>query len=259
MRSFHWGSERRGQDWAPLENGAFNAVPDDWGQPDQAQVDNSGDWAGQPNDVTKDKSAAWGGQPGEAQENNVGDWGMNNPGTSQLVKTHPDFSWNTLSDAGQPQQASMKEHADFSWNETAGAGPSEIATKQQCAVLPKKDISDAGPSKNARTQEDAALNKNETFMIEPSKKKLATKDLAPKRKVRGSAGWESNNSHPIYAADAYVWGQDTDDPWTERHLFGGPIIRTRAGNKGRGKRGGSPWDSGTGRPAIVRGNSQWTN
>lgn len=258
MHSFHWGSDRRGRDSTLLENGEFNSVPDEWGQPDEAEGGNLGGWGGQPDDVPGDNPVAWGGQPGDAQGNNSGDWGANNlnSGTSHPVTTQAYVSWNTSADAGQSEQAVIKEHADFSWNDTTDAGPSDIATNQQWACLPTKVSALAGPSKNTLTQEDAAINLNEIIIVG---KKLAAKDLTPKRKTRGAAGWESNNSHPIYAADEYVWSENTDESWTGRQFFGGPIIRTRAGNKGRGKRGGSQWDSGISHPAIVGGNSKWIN
>lgn len=257
MRSFPWGSERRGQDWTPLDNGEFNTVPDEWGQPDEAQGGNSGGLGGKPDDAQGINPVGWGGQPDEAQGISSGGWGSNilNSGASPPVNTQVDFSWKTSANVGQSQQAVTKEHGDFSWNDTADAGPSEIATNQQSVCFLKKGTPDAGSSENTRTQEDAAINRDEVAMAEPAKKKLATKALAPKRKTRGSAAWESNNSHPIYAADEYVWGGDTDDLWAGRHLIDrGPIIRTRAGNKGRGKRGGSQWDSGINHPeATLRG------
>lgn len=262
MRPFYWGSERRGQDWTPLENGELNTVPDEWGQPDEVQGGNSGGSGGKTDDAQGINPVGLGGQPDEAQGINSGDSGSNklNSGSSPPVNTQVDFSWKTSADAGQSQQAVTKEHADFSWNDTADAGPSEIATNQQSVWFPEKGTPDAGPSKNSKTQEDAAINPDEDVMAGHPKKKSAIKALAPKRKARGSAAWESNNSHPIYAADEYVWGEDTNESWTGRNLIDrGPIIRTRAGNKGRGKRGGSQWDSGINHPAIVGGNSPWTN
>lgn len=256
MREFHWRSERPGQDWTPVENGAFNTVPDEWGQPDEAQAGNSGGLVGQPNDTPGDDPVGRGGQPVEAQGNDSGDRGANNLnlGTSPPINTRADFSWNTLADAGQSQQVVIEERAKFSWNDTADAGPSKIATNQQRVGFSKNGTLDAGPSKDTRTQEDVVMNRSEIVTAGPSKKKLATKALAPKRKARGSAAWASNNSHPIYDADEYVWGDNVDDLWTGRHLDG-PIIRTRAGNKGRAKRGGSHWDSEINHPAIMGGNS----
>ena len=261
MRSFHWGSERPGQNWTPLENGEFNTVPDEWGQPDEVQGGNSGGSGEKTDDAQGINPFGWGGQPDEAQGINSGDWGSNKPnsGTSPPVTPQADFSWKTSADAGQSQQAVRKEHADFSWNDAADAGPSETPNRQS-VWFPETGTPDAGPFKISRTQEDAAINWDEDVMAGSPKKKLATKALAPKRKARGSAAWESNNSHPVYAADEYVWGENTDESWTGRHLIDrGPIIRTRAGNKGRGKRGGSQWDSGIHHPAIVGGNSPWTN
>lgn len=225
MQTLHWGPERRGQDWTPLEDGAFNTIPDDWGQPDEAQTENL---------------VGRRGQPDEAEGNNSGDLGANhwNSGTAPPVNIQANFSWNAMANAGQPRQAVTKEHADFSLDDTIDAGPSKIATNQHHADYFQNKIPDAGPSKDIRAQEGPAVNRSK-----PSKKTSATKALASKRKASGAAAWESNNSHPHYEADEYVWGEEADGLWSGSHGIDiGPIIRTRAGNKGRGKRGGSYWD-----------------
>lgn len=244
--TLHWGSERRGQDWTPLENGACNTIPDDWGQPDEAQGDNPG---------------GWGGQSDEAQGNNSGGLGTNhwNSGIPPPVNTQADFSWNASADAGESQQPVTKEHVDFSWNDTTDAGPSKMATNQHHVNYSNKKILDAGPSKKTRAQDSPAVNWSEEAMAVPSKKKMATKALASKSKTRAPPRWGSNNSHPHYEADEYVWGEEVDGWSGGRAIDAGPIIRTRAGNKGRGKRGGNHWDRGINHPTIVGGNSRWTN
>lgn len=247
MHTLHWGSERRGQDWTPLENGASNTIPDDWGKPDEAQgVDPVG----------------WGGQSDEAQGNNSTDLGANhwNSVISPPVNQEADFSWNASVDAGQSRPAATEEHADFSWNDAADAGPSKMATNQHHVNYSKNKTPDAGPSKKSRAQEVPAPNWSQVAMAVPSKKAVATKTQASKSKARAAPLWGSNNSHPHYEADEYVWGEEVDGSWSGGHAIdAGPIIRTRAGNKGRGKRGGSHWKSGVNHSAIVGGNSRWTN
>ena len=247
MHTLHWGSERRGQDWTPLKNGASNTIPDDWGQPDEAQGDNL---------------VGRGGQSDEAQGNNSKDLGAYhwNSVISPPVNKEADFSWNASVDADQSRQAATEEHADFSWNDTTDAGPSKMATNQDHVKDSKNKTPDAGPSKNSRAQEGPAISWSQVAMAMPSKKTVATKALAPKSKVRAASLWGSNNSHPHYEADEYVWGEEAGGLWSGgQAIDAGPIIRTRAGNKGRGKRGSSHWKSGIKHPAIVGGNSRWTN
>lgn len=167
MRTFDSGSESRGQNWIPLENGVFNTVADHSGKPDEAGGGNSGGWGG----------------------------------------PDADFSWNAPADADQSHQA-VNEHADFSLI----------------------DAADAGQSKKATAQDDVAVNRNE--VAGPSKKAVIP---PPKRNAHGRAAWECNNSHPDYAADEFVWGDDGDD---KHPIHGGPVIRTRAGNRSRAKQGG---------------------
>ena len=229
MQKLYWGSGHQGQDWTPLGSGAFNTIPDDWGQPDEAQ---------------EESLVGLGGQLDEAQENISGELSANhgNSGHSSPVNTQADFSWNATTDAGEPRQAVTKEHADFSWNDTTDAGPSKMATSEQFADYFQNKTPDAGPSKNARAQEGPVFNRNEVAVAVPSKKTIATKALASKRKAHETAAWESSNSHPHYEVDEYVWGEEVYGSWSARHgIDTGPIIRTRAGNKGRGKRGGSNW------------------
>lgn len=226
MHTLHWVSERRGQDFTPLENDAFNTIPDDWGQLDEAQRDNL---------VGRE------GQSDEAKGGNSGDLDANhgNSGISPPVNTQADSSWNASVDAGQSRQVVTKERADFSWNDTTDAGPSKMATNQHHLDYSKNKTPDAGPSKNFIAQEGAAINWSQVAMVVPSKKTVATKALASKSKARGPPRWGSNNSHPHYEADEYVWGEEGDVLWSRHAIDRGPIIRTRAGNKGRSKRGGS--------------------
>lgn len=241
MRTLHWGFERRGQDWTPLEIGVSNTIPDEWGQPDEAQRDNL---------------VSWGGQSDEAEGNNPTDPGANhwNPLTPPPVNREADFSWNASAGASQSQPAATEKQADFSWNDTADAGPSKMVTKQHRVNNSDSKTSDAGPSKNPRAQEGLAANSV------PSKKTVATKAQASKSQARAAPRWGSNNSHPHYEADEYVWGEEVDDSWSGGHAIdAGPIIRTRTGNKGRGKRGGNHFKPGTNHPSIVGGNSRRTN
>lgn len=205
MHTLHWVSERRGQDWTPLENDAFNTIPDDWGQLDEAQRDNL---------VGRE------GKSDEAKGGNSGNLDANhgNSGISPPVNTQADSPWNASADAGQSRQMVInQQHVDNSKNKTP----------------------DTGPSKNFITQEGTAINWSQVAMVVPSKKTVATKALASKSKARGPPGWGSNNSHPHYEADEYVWGEEGDVLWSRHTIDTGPIIRTRAGNKGRSKRGGS--------------------
>lgn len=231
MHILHWGSERLGQDWTPLENGESNTIPDDWGQPDETQGNNIVSW----------------GVPDEGKANNSTDPGANhwNPVTPPPVNKEADFSWNTSVDAGPSRPAAVEKHADFSWNDTADAGPSKMTTKQHRVNHSDSKTPDTGPSKNSRAQEGPAANLSPVAMTGPSKKTVATKAQASKSKARAAPRWESSNSHPHYEADEYVWGEEVDGSWSGGHAIdAGPIIRTRAGNKGRGKRGGSHWKSG---------------